>query len=349
MTELTQSRREKQTTQQAAPSHHVGRRFKNLPNPEITRPRKRAYASFILRMMRYSRERVDIPKGHVIEQTEAADVLHQHLQQSVDSMTWLGQACFLLKINGKVILTDPYLSSHASPTTFAGPKRIVESGIHINDLPAIDYLVLSHNHYDHLDARTLRALRGKKDMTVIVPLRLGRYFRKRGFSKVIEMDWWDVFDAGGLKIRALPSQHWSKRTPFDRNKSLWASYSFEGTDNKIYFTGDTGYAPLFKEIGDKFGPYDYTLVGIGAYEPREIMKAHHTTPEEAIEIAKDVQSHIAVAMHWGTVRLTDEPLFEPPGRFLQAAAQAGYDKERSWVMSIGESRILGDDSPATGD
>ncbi|MBL4908161.1 MAG: MBL fold metallo-hydrolase, partial [Sneathiella sp.] len=166
------------------------------------------------------------------------------------------------------------------------------------------------------------------------------------FTKVIEMDWWDVFDAGDLKIRALPSQHWSKRALFDRNKSLWASFSFEGSDTKIFFTGDTGYAPLFKDIGARFGPYDYTLVGIGAYEPQEIMKAHHTTPEEAIEIAKDTQSHIAVAMHWGTVRLTDEPLFEPPGRFLQAATAAGYDEDRIWVMSIGESRALDKDPPA---
>lgn len=340
MTKFTQIKRSKRRELVSKPYHHVGRRFRNLPNSDITQPRKRSYLTFVLRMMRYSREKVPIPDGHVIGQKQAAQTLHRLLESNTDCMTWLGQACFLIKIDGKTILTDPYLSSHASPTTFAGPKRIVEAGIHLNDLPVVDYLILSHNHYDHLDARTIRYLRGKKEMTVIVPLNLGKYFRKRGFTKVVEMDWWEVFEVDTLKIRALPSQHWSKRTPFDRNKSLWASYSFEGANNKIFFTGDTGYAPLFKEIGEKFGPYDYTLVGIGAYEPQEIMKAHHTTPEEAIEIAKDVKAHIAVAMHWGTVRLTDEPLFEPPGRFLHAAVQAGYDTHHTWVMSIGESRAL---------
>ena len=257
-----------------------------------------------------------------------------------DCLTWLGQACFLIRLNGKLILTDPYLSSHASPSTLAGPKRFVEPGLHLDDLPDIDYLLLSHNHYDHLDSRTIRKLRDKTNMTVIVPLRLGKYFKKRGFKRVIEMDWWDSFTENGLVIHALPSQHWSKRTPFDRNKSLWASFALEGANTKVYFTGDTGYAPLFKDIGHKYGPFDYTLVGIGAYEPRAIMKAHHTNPEEAVAIGQDVSSRTLVGMHWGTVRLTDEPLFEPPGRFLQAAAQAGYDAENTWIMSIGESRGL---------
>jgi N-acyl-phosphatidylethanolamine-hydrolysing phospholipase D len=321
------------------PHHHKGR-FRNLPNSDISHPNRRTYISFILRMLRYGNEQVVIPDGHVIDQKQAAISLKTHLEATTDSLTWLGQASFLIKMDGKVILTDPYLSGYASPTPFAGPKRIVETGIHVDDLPHIDYLVLSHNHYDHLDSRTLRHLRKRKDMTIIVPLKLGRYFEKRGFANIIEMDWWDSFQAGPVTIRALPSQHWSKRTPFDRNKSLWASYSFEGTNNRIYFTGDTGYAPLFKDIGEEFGPYDYTLVGIGAYEPRAIMKAHHTSPEEAVQIGLDVRSKNVVAMHWGTVRLTDEPLFEPPGRFLQAAQQAGYDEDQSWVMSIGQSRAL---------
>nr|WP_267879386.1 MBL fold metallo-hydrolase [Sneathiella glossodoripedis] len=210
----------------------------------------------------------------------------------------------------------------------------------MSDLPPLDYLVLSHNHYDHLDARTIRAIQGKSDITVIVPLRLGNYFKKRGFSRVIEMDWWDRFEENDIQITALPSQHWSKRTPFDRNKTLWASFAFKHDATSIYFTGDTGYGPLFKEIGKLEGPFDYTLVGIGAYEPRAIMKAHHTTPEEAVKIAQDVKAKTIVGMHWGTVRLTDEPLFEPPGRFLQAATKEGYDPENIWIMSIGESRKL---------
>lgn len=331
------------------PFHHGnGKRFRNLPNPDLNHHSKRRFISFVFRMMRYSNEKVVIPDGHVIPQAKAASQIRERLEQKGDCILWLGQACFLLCLDGKTILTDPYLSSHASPTRLAGPKRFVESGLHLDDLPDLDFLVLSHNHYDHLDARTLRKLKARKEMTIVVPLRLGRYFTRRGFKNVVELDWWEDFMAGSLTLRALPCQHWSKRTPFDRNKSLWASFSFEGSQNKVFFTGDTGYAPLFKDIGDAYGPFDYTLVGIGAYEPREIMKAHHTSPEEAVKIGLDVRSKTLVAMHWGTVRLTDEPLFEPPGRFLHAAKKAGYDASQAWVMSIGESRSLTDrDLPDT--
>ena len=321
-----------------------GDRFKNLPNPDLIKPSRKTSLSFIWRMLGYSRETVDVPDGHVIDQTQAARQMQNFHSTNDDCLTWLGQACFLIRLNGKIILTDPYLSSHASPSTLAGPKRFVDPGLKLEDIPPIDYLLLSHNHYDHLDARTIRTLQGKADITVIVPLRLGDYFKKRGFSRVIEMDWWDCFEEHGVTIHALPSQHWSKRTPFDRNKSLWASFALKSQDTSVYFTGDTGYAPLFKDIGRDYGPFDYTLVGIGAYAPREIMKAHHTTPEEAVEIAKDVLATTIVAMHWGTVRLTEEPLFEPPGRFLQAAAGAGYDTQNTWIMSIGESRTLGKDT-----
>lgn len=326
--------------QNSKPYHHKGDRFRNLPNPEDKKPSRRAYMAFIWRFMKYSKEVIDIPEGHVLDQQFAASEMQKLHAQNTDCITWLGQACFLLRINGKTILTDPYLSSHASPSTFAGPKRFVEPGIHLDDIPHVDYLVLSHNHYDHLDARTIRQFRTRKDMTIVVPLKLGKYFRRRGFSKIVEMDWWDKFELDGLSIHALPSQHWSKRTAFDRNRSLWASFAFVSQDQKVFFTGDTGYAPLFKDIGTEFKEFDYTLVGIGAYEPREIMKSHHTNPEEAVEIAKDVRSKKIVGMHWGTVRLTDEPLFEPPGRFLQAAEKAGYDADRAWIMSIGESRSL---------
>ncbi len=315
-------------------------RFQNLPNPDIRKPSRKTYVSFVMRMMKYSREIVDIPEGHIVPQDKAAENVRQRLKEGADFITWLGQASFVIRMGGKTFLTDPYLSSHASPSRIAGPKRFVEPGLRIEDLPKIDYLVLSHNHYDHLDTRTLKKLAGKTEMMAIVPLGLGKYMEKRGFRTVQEMDWWDSFQAGEVTLRALPSQHWSKRTLFDRNKSLWASFSFEGKNSKVFFTGDTGYGPLFKDIGEDFGPFDYTLVGIGAYEPREIMKAHHTNPEEAVQIGLDVKSRVLVGMHWGTVRLTDEPLFEPPGRFLQAAENAGYDAENTWVMSIGESRSI---------
>ncbi|WP_169543723.1 MBL fold metallo-hydrolase [Sneathiella aquimaris] len=325
---------------QKKPFHHGRWRFRNLPNPDLTHGTRREYVSFLRKMLTFQNERVDIPEGHVIPQDLAAEHMHKHLNSDQDSLTWLGQACFLIKIDGITILTDPYLTDFASPTPFAGPKRFVASGINLKDLPSIDYLLLSHNHYDHLDSKTIHQMKERRDMTIVTPLKLGSYFKRRGFKKVVEMDWWDSLNANGVAVHALPSQHWSKRTLLDRNKSLWASFSIHGKNNKLYFAGDTGYAPLFKDIGKEYGPFDYALVGIGAYEPQILMKPHHTTPEEAVKIGEDVRSRTLVAMHWGTVRLTLEPLFEPPGRFTQAAAKAGYDETQSWVMSIGESRPL---------
>ncbi len=255
------------------------------------------------------------------------------------SLTWLGHASFLIRLDGQTILTDPYLSPRAGPWVF-GPERFAPPPIAVEDLPPIDLLVVSHNHYDHLDLPAIDRLRGKARTTVAVPLGLAGYFANRGFARVVELDWWEGARVGPLEVTALPAVHFSRRGLFDRNRTLWASFRVAGRDLKLWFSGDTAAGPVFEEIGRRAGPFNLALIGIGAYEPRRIMKASHATPEEAIEIARAVRARRAVGMHWGTVKLTQEDPFEAAPRFRRAAHDAGYGEENAWIMRIGETREL---------
>ncbi len=255
------------------------------------------------------------------------------------SVTWLGHASFLIRMKGKTILTDPYLGKTAGPYGF-GPKRLAPAPIAVADLPPIDVLILSHNHYDHLDLVTLEKLPGKDRMTVIVPLGLSDYFTDLGYLNVVELDWWQSQQVGNIEVQALPAVHFSGRGLFDRNNTLWASFAIRSNELNLWFSGDTAAGPVFEEIGQRAGPFDLALVGIGAYEPREIMKFSHATPEEAIDIVQAVGAAKAIGMHWGTVKLTPEDPFEAAPRFKAAARDKGYGEENAWIMKIGETRAL---------
>jgi len=300
---------------------------------------------FFAEMFSRSFSKVEVPPSHVLDRAVATRDLTRQLAGTGDFLTWLGHASFLIRIAGKVILTDPYLTSYAGPAGL-GPKRFVRSGIAIRDLPPIDILAISHNHYDHLDERTLARLPGKENMTVVAPLRLGDFFRSRGFSHVVDMDWYDELVVNDLQVTALPVVHWSRRVGFDRNTSLWAGFAFKGPDHHLLFAGDSGYGPVFKDTGERYGPFDTALLGIGAYAPREMMRASHATPEEAVRMGQDLGARTLVGMHWGTVALTREPPFEPPERFLAAGHAAGYDEDKVWIMKIGETRPLEPGWPA---
>jgi N-acyl-phosphatidylethanolamine-hydrolysing phospholipase D len=277
-----------------------------------------------------------VPPGHALPEAEAVSALRA---AGPESLTWLGHAAFLLRTGGKAILTDPLLSERASPFAALGPKRYVPPGIPVAVLPRIDAVVVSHNHYDHLDARTIETLPGKERVVAVVPSGLGTFFRERGYRDVRELGWWEETRVGDdLVLAALPANHFSGRTPFDRNKTLWASWAIASRTRKVFFAGDTGYGSVFEEIGRRIGPFDLGLVPIGAYEPASIMRPMHCNPEEAVALGRDIRATTLVAMHWGTVVLTDEPPFEPPGRFRAAANRAGYPDSRAWVMRIGETR-----------
>jgi len=320
------------------PWHHTGRGFRNPPGSPHRTARQGDYWRFVWRRILTAQRRPAIPEGHCLDRDDACALLAAH--DAGDSLTWLGHAAFLLRLAGVNILFDPYLGDYASPVRGLGPKRFVNPGLRADDLPPIDLIVVSHNHYDHLCAETIAALRPRLRGAAVVPLGLGDFLARRGYDRVHELDWRQTLVHGPVKITALPAIHWSKRTPFDRNRSLWASFAVEGAGRRVWFAGDTGYGPVFEEIGRTHGPFDLAMLPIGAYEPRSIMETHHTTPEEAVRIARDIGARHLVAMHWGTIILTDEHPFEPPRRFAEAASAAGFAAECAWLMKIGETRAL---------
>ncbi len=261
---------------------------------------------------------------------------------SEPTLTWIGHATFLLQIAGKNLLTDPHFTRRASPLAFGPPVRLTPVGLAIEQLPHIDAVVISHNHYDHLDEGSVLALARQAggSPTFLVPLGLSAWFRDRGITKVIELDWWEKVATAGLDFHFVPAQHFSSRSPFDKNKTLWGGWIVDAPAFRFYFAGDTGYSPDFKDIGQRFSGIDLAAIPIGAYAPREIAKAMHVNPEEAVSIHQDVGAAYSVGMHWGTFRLTLEPLDEPPKRLAEARNAAGIAEERFFVLQHGETRSL---------
>jgi len=263
--------------------------------------------------------------------------------RSQNTLTWIGHATVLLQLNGKNILTDPHFSKRASPVQWAGPPRVVPPGVAFEDLPQIDFVLISHDHYDSLDESTISRLydrEGGSGTIFFVPLGLKVWFQKIGVHRVIEMDWWEQRVEEDFKITAVPVHHWSKRSMFSRNKTLWAGWIVQADRFRFCFVGDTGYTPIFNEIGQKLGPFDLTAIPIGAYEPRWFMQDHHINPEEAVQVHLDIKSRRSVAIHWGTFILTDEPLDEPPERLKSALDKRNVEKDSFMVLKHGETIFL---------
>jgi N-acyl-phosphatidylethanolamine-hydrolysing phospholipase D len=309
-------------------------RFRNLGG---SLPQTAGLAEFVPFFLRRARARrlPPVPPGHVLPTAEAKALL---ARAGPESLTWLGHATFLLRTGGKTILTDPFLSDRASPFAGFGPKRYVPPGLPFEALPKIDAIVISHNHYDHLDARAIERFSSKEKIAALVPSGLGDFFLRRGYRDVRALRWEESTRLGDVAFTALPCIHFSGRTPFDRNATLWCSWSIASPALKVFFAGDTGYGPVFAATGARHGPFDLALVPIGAYEPASIMRPVHCDPEEAVSLGRDLRAATLVAMHWGTIVLTDEPPFEPPGRFRAAANRAGFSDGQAWVMRIGETR-----------
>ena len=260
-------------------------------------------------------------------------------------MAWIGHATFLIKLGDTTIITDPVFSKNMGPWIF-GPKRYVDPAISLNEIPEVNLFLLTHNHYDHLDYRTIKKFPYKKT-NVLTPLKLGRYFSKNSFKNVREMDWYDQTIINDLKITFVPAVHWSKRTLTDTNKTLWGSFLIEYKDKKIFFACDTGYGNIYKELGKKYGPIDLTFINIGAYNfypmsPKKDKSIYHTNPEEALNIGQDLKSKKVLGMHWGTAILSLEEPFEPPARFKNATNMYGYQKDDAIILKIGEVQKLED-------
>ena len=282
--------------------------------------------------------KIDFPKDHVIPREEVLKNLEKH--KSGDYIAWIGHATFLIKLGNTTIITDPLFSKNTGPLIF-GPKRYVDPAIKLNEIPEIDLFLLTHNHYDHQDMSTIRNF-PYKEAKVIVPLKLSKYFKN--FKDVNELDWYEEIQVNdSLKITLLPAVHWSKRGLFDDNKTLWGSFLIEYKDKKIFFSSDTGVGNIYKELGKKYGPIDLTFINIGAYNFYPIMpvkdkSVYHTSPEEALGIAKDLNSGRVIGMHWGTVVLSLEPIMEPPKRLKDSAKKYGFKKDDAITFKIGEVR-----------
>ena len=264
--------------------------------------------------------------------------------QKEDYVAWIGHATFLLKLGEITIITDPVFSKNAGPLFF-GPKRFTEPALKLNEIPRTDIFLLTHNHYDHQDMKTIMRF-PYKESKVLVPLGLKKYFKINRFKDVNEMDWYDQIRINqNLNITFLPSVHWSKRSLTDTNKTLWGSYLIEYKGKKILFSCDTGVGKIYKELGDKYGPIDLTFINIGAYNfyPMASIKdssAYHTNPEEALRLAKDLKSKKVIGMHWGTFVLSLEPILEPPLRFKQNAEKFGFKKDDAIIFKIGEFKLF---------
>jgi N-acyl-phosphatidylethanolamine-hydrolysing phospholipase D len=266
-------------------------------------------------------------------------ILRARAETGPPNVTWIGHATLLVQLDGVSFLTDPIWSKRPSPVSFIGPSRFVKPGVALSDLPPIDFVVISHNHYDHLDLPTLKSLAELNPSTIFfVPLGNGDLLRRNGISRVEELDWGQSVSYESLTLHCLPSQHWSKRGLTDNHKALWSSWAVTSSSRRFYFAGDTGYFNGFEQIGAALGPFDLAAVPIGAYAPREMMKSSHMNPEEAIRAAIDVRARQALAIHFGTFNLSDEPLAEPPRRFRAAASEASLLPSSAWVLKIGETR-----------
>lgn len=265
--------------------------------------------------------------------------LRENARHSVPTITWVGHATMLVQVEHVTFLTDPTWSNRPSPVPLIGPRRYVAPGLKMEDLPPIDFVLISHNHYDHLDLPTLRSLAQRSRETVFyVPLGNGELLRQNGIDNVQELDWGQTTAHKGATIHCLPSQHWSKRSLTDDHKALWSSWAVTGNQRRFYFAGDTGYFQGFEAIGQRLGPFDLVALPIGAYAPRAMMRESHMNPEEALQATIDLRASRAVAMHFGTFDLSDEPLAEPPLRFRAAARKLELDEDTAWVLNIGETR-----------
>ena len=283
-----------------------------------------------------------VPKEHVIEKERVLANLKKY--EKDDYIAWIGHATFLIKLGDTTIITDPVFSKNAGPLIF-GPKRFTEPALKLNEIPKTDIFLLTHNHYDHMDMMTIRRF-PFKNSKVLLPLKLGKYFNKNGYGDVNEMDWYDkILINKNLKITFLPAVHWSKRSLTDTNKTLWGNFLIEYNGIKLLFGCDTGVGKVYKDIGNKYGPIDLTFINIGAYNFYPIMtykdkSVYHTNPEEALDVAKNLNSKKVIGMHWGTFVLSLEPIMEPPVRFKASAEKYGFKKEDVIIYRIGEFRSL---------
>jgi N-acyl-phosphatidylethanolamine-hydrolysing phospholipase D len=328
---------ESKDMKQGALSHHAENGFRN-PYLETG---KRGFFSYL--KMRYFSgvEYPDYQENAYKVPTVKPDLDLIRNPRSAPQVTWIGHATVLVQYSGMALLTDPIFSDRASPISFLGPKRVHPPAPAIDELPDIDYVIISHNHYDHLDRKTVQKL-GSAPFW-LVPLGLREWLIDAGIApeRIAELDWWQSRRFDGTTVTATPAQHWSSRALWDRRETLWSSWMVQVDDFTFWFSGDTGYnGHQFKKIGAGFRRVDLGLISIGAYAPRWFMKDMHINPEEAVRISREIGAEYSIGIQWGTFRMTAEPIDEPPRRLREALREHDIPLSRFEALKIGETKIL---------
>lgn len=322
-----------------APWHHTTTGFRNPPGSPERNPWWMRLPWLLTRPVALAFNPTVPPADHLVPPAEA--VRRYGALEGENTLTWIGHMTALLRLGGKTVLTDPWFSDYASPMPPLGPKRYVAPGIAIADLPPIDVVLVSHNHFDHLDLPAIEELPGRRRITAIVPLGLGHYFEERGYGRVIELDWHETAKVHGIAFTAMPVIHWSKRSISKTDDTLWAGFAIEAADGqRLYFGGDAEYGPVYKENAKLYGGFDVVLLSIGAFTPRIVMNGAHCVPADCLKMGLDLGAHTLAGLHWGTGPLGSDDFSEPPDRFRAAAKAAGIAEERVWIMRIGETRVL---------
>lgn len=327
-----------------APAHHA-------PDGTFRNPWGLPESRFAgLLKWRWSRIRHPLPRddGARSLRAVASSVRQPRAGDNEIAVTWVGHSTLLVQLGSLNVLTDPVWGERASPWRAIGPRRVVPAALPIEALPPIDVVLQSHNHYDHLDAWTVRTLAAAHPTAQwIVPLRLGRLLRSLGVREVSELDWWAEARLGDTTVACTPARHFSARTPLDRNRTLWCGFAVAGSAGRFFYAGDTGLHPEFERIGERFGPFAVSAIPIGAYEPRWFMQPVHVNPDDAVSAFRALHLHhgrrmhaTMVGVHWGTFRLTDEPILEPPRRTRDAWARAKLPEEDLWILAHGETKVL---------
>jgi N-acyl-phosphatidylethanolamine-hydrolysing phospholipase D len=323
-----------------------------LPDGSFRNPWLDSEPRGLLDVLRWTRQRrrqmlaATPPRGSFPTATPA--ISYPRASTTTFAATWIGHSTVLLQFGGLNVITDPVFSQRAFPVQWAGPRRVMDPALPLEGLPPLDVVLLSHSHYDHLDKPAVRRLaKAHPQATWVVPLGLAAYIRGWGVREIVELDWWQESVVNALRITATPARHFSARRLGDRNRTLWCGFAFELDGTRAFFAGDTAYHREFGDVAARCGPFDFVMIPIGAYDPRWFMHVVHVDPDEAVQIYEDlVKPHagsprpLMLGIHWGTFRLTDEPMDEPPRRTAERWRAVGLDEACLWIARCGETRAF---------
>jgi N-acyl-phosphatidylethanolamine-hydrolysing phospholipase D len=331
-----------------ARSHHTPEGFRNNypPDPAYRRPDIGFFEGWSKRLSKWTASSETYAPRRALETVAPDRDFIRANNGGTPSLTWIGHATFLLQ-NGRglTILTDPVFDERASPVSFAGPKRHQPPGVSLEDLPHIDAVIISHSHYDHLSRASLKAIYGQKGgpPMIYAPLGVDRWIAENvtdgDTSHIVKLDWWDKTSLKGIDIQLLPVQHWSARSLWDRNETLWGVYAIQWPDFSFFFSGDLGYSKDIADIAQRFDGFDLAAIGVGAYNPVWYRNSH-VTPEEALRIHKELRIKRSVGMHWGTFPMGDERLDQAADDLEIAREQQGISEQEFLLMRHGETLKL---------